>query len=87
MNVHLGTVTRAGDVCMALRDLVLHFARRRAERLTCPSLSEMAERHGWKQDEVLAFLHCQKEPSRQMLRELAFELGVPADELQKILEH
>lgn len=71
---------------MAVRDLVLYFARRRAERPTCASLSQMAERHGWKQDEVLAFLHSQKEPSRQMLRELAFELGVPAEELRRILE-
>ena len=71
---------------MAVRDLVLYFARRRAERPTCASPSEMAERHGWKQDEVLAFLHCQNEPSKQMLRALAFELGVPAEELQKILE-
>ena len=71
---------------MTLRDLVLYFALRRAERPTCASLSQLAERHGWKQEEVLAFLHCHKEPSRQMLRELAFELGVPAEELQKILE-
>lgn len=71
---------------MALRDLVLYFARRRAHRPNCASLSQMAERHNWTQAEVLAFLHFEAEPSRKMLRELAMELDVTVEELQQILE-
>ncbi|HKR28138.1 MAG TPA: hypothetical protein VJS11_11815 [Acidobacteriaceae bacterium] len=71
---------------MGLQDLVRFFARRRAQRPNCVSLSQMAERHGWKRDEVLAFVRCQKQPSKTMLWELANELDIPAEELQKILE-
>ena len=70
---------------MALIDLVRYFARRRAERPDYPTLHQMAERHGWKQDAVLAFLQCQKEPSKKMLRDLAKELDVSVEELQRIL--
>ena len=71
---------------MAVRDLVLFFARRRAQRPNCASLSQMAERYNWTQAEVLAFLRCQREPSRKMLRDLATELDVSAEELQQILD-
>ena len=71
---------------MALPDLVRFVARRRAERPNYFTLSQMAERHGWTQEEVLAFLHCEREPSKKMLRELARELDVTTEELHKILE-
>ena len=71
---------------MALIDLVRYFARRRAERPDYPTLHQMAERHGWKQEDVLAFLRCQKEPCKTMLRELAMELDVTSEELERILE-
>lgn len=71
---------------MALEDLVRYFARRRSQRPNCTSLSQMAERHGWKQSEVLAFVRCQREPSKKMLKELAIALDVSPEELQAILE-
>lgn len=71
---------------MALEDLVRYFARRRAQRSDYASLSQLAERNGWKQDEVLAFVRCQKHPSVKMLRDLAGELGVTMEELQRILD-
>lgn len=46
----------------------------------------MAERNKWTQAEVLAFLRCEREPSRKMLRELAKELDVSVEELQQILK-
>jgi len=46
----------------------------------------MAERNGWRQDEVLAFVRCEKQPSVKMLRDLAFELGVTTQELERILK-
>lgn len=58
-----------------LRDLVLFFAKRRARRPDHPSLSQIAERYGWTQAEVLAFL-----------RALAVELEVSVGELQQILD-
>jgi len=71
---------------MALPDLVRFVARRSAERPNCASLSQMAERNGWRQDEVLAFVRCEKQPSVKMLRDLAFELGVTTQELERILK-
>lgn len=71
---------------MALEDLVRYFARRRAQRSSYASLSQMADRNGWTLDEVSAFVHCQKEPSKKMLRELAIELEVTTEELRSILE-
>jgi len=70
---------------MALPDLVRFVARIRAEKSNCASLSQMAERNDWRQDEVLAFVRCQKQPSAKMLRELAGELGVTTQELERIL--
>ena len=71
---------------MALEDLVRYFARRHARRLNSHSLSQMAKRNGWSHDEVLAFVRCQKKPSVKMLRELAGELDVTAEELERILK-
>lgn len=34
----------------------------------------MAEKYEWEADDVLAFLRCQKAPSKKMLREMAKEL-------------
>ena len=59
---------------MALQDLVRYVAHPSAQRRNCAGLSQMAERHGWNSDEVLAILRCQKEPSRKILRELPKEL-------------
>ena len=52
---------------MALEDLVRYFARRRAERPDYPSLHHLAARNGWRQEDVLTFLHCQKQRLRQAL--------------------
>lgn len=71
---------------MALRDLVLYFARRRAQRPNRSSLSQVAQRHNWAQAEVLAFLHFETEASKKMLRELAQELDVTVEELQQVLD-
>ena len=71
---------------MALEDLVRFVARRRAQKPEYLSLQQMATRNGWRQEDVLAFVRCEKEPSVKMLRELAGELGVTTEELERILE-
>ena len=48
-------------------------------------INELAARCGWNLDEVLAFLRSEKLPSRQMLRDIGKELGVSAEEVERLL--
>ena len=70
---------------MALDELVRYVSRCCARKPNCGDLYEMAERHNWDPGDVLAFLRCQKAPSRKMLREMAKELEVSPSELEHIL--
>jgi hypothetical protein len=53
---------------------------------TAPACLKWRERNGWKLDEVLAFVCCEKQPSVKMLRDLACELEVTTQEWERILE-
>lgn len=70
---------------MALKDLVVYFAKRRAERPNYSSLYQMAERHGWEQDDVLAFLRCQGNRPSRCSGQMSIELGATVEELRQIL--
>ena len=49
------------------------------------NLYEMAEKYDWNADDVLAFLRCQKTPSKKMLREMARELDDTVSNLEHVL--
>ena len=69
---------------MALQDLVKYVSRLCAQKPRC-NMYEKAAKHGWDADDVLAFCRCQKVPPKRMLRELAKELEVNVEDLQRIL--
>lgn len=71
---------------MSLPELVRYVGRCCAQRPDRRKLSEMGEEYGWDPMEVLAFLRCEKHPSKKMLRELARELDLSADEMQELLD-
>ena len=50
------------------------------------NLYEMADKHNWNADDVLAFLRCQKTPSKRMLREMAKELDDSVSNLEHVLK-
>ena len=52
---------------------------------TAATLYELAAKHDWDAGDVLAFLRSQKVPPRKMLRELAKELDISPEEMQRIL--
>lgn len=52
---------------MALKELVTYISRRCAQKLNCGNLYELAAKYDWDSEDVLAFLRCQKAPSKRML--------------------
>ena len=70
---------------MALPDLVKYVSRLCASRPRCGNLYELAVKYDWDEGDVLAFLRCQRVPSKRMLRDLAKELEVSVEDLQRIL--
>lgn len=70
---------------MSLHELVRYVSRCCAQKPNCGNLYEMASKYDWDTDDVLAFLRAHKAPSKKMLREMAKELDLKVDELQRIL--
>lgn len=71
---------------MALRQLVTYVSRRCAQRPNCGNLYELAAKYDWDAGDVLAFLRCQKVPPKKLLRELAKELEISPQEIQRLLD-
>ncbi|HKO17416.1 MAG TPA: hypothetical protein VJU82_00865 [Acidobacteriaceae bacterium] len=69
---------------MALNHLVADVAIRCASRGF--TLCDLAERFDWNLDEVLAFLRCEKLPSREMLRDLMVGLDLSPEEVERLLK-
>jgi len=70
---------------MALHDLVKYVSRLCASRPRCGNLYELAVKYDWDEKDVMQFLRCQQVPPKKMLRDLAKELEVSPEELQRIL--
>ena len=70
---------------MSLQELVRYVSRCCAQRPNCRNLYELAAKHDWDAGDVLAFLRSQRVPPKKMLRELAKELDISPEEMQRIL--
>jgi len=71
---------------MSLRELVRYVSRCCAQRPNCGNLYELAAKYDWDARDVLAFLRSQKVPPKKMLRELAEELDMSPEDMQRILK-
>jgi hypothetical protein len=71
---------------MALRDLVRYIGRCCAQMPNRPSLYEMAKKHNWEAEDVLAFLRCQRRPPKRMIKELCRELDIKPDYADELLK-
>jgi len=72
--------------CMALPDLVKYVSRLCASRPRCGNLYELSYKYDWRAEDVLAFLRCQKAPSKKMMRQIAKELEISVDDMQRVLD-
>ncbi|HKO20278.1 MAG TPA: hypothetical protein VJU82_15485 [Acidobacteriaceae bacterium] len=66
--------------------MVAYAALRCANMPNQCNLYEMASKYGWDETDVLAFLRCQKAPSKKMLRDISKELEVSSEQLHRILD-
>ena len=71
---------------MSLKELVRYISRSCAKKPNRRSLHQMGKDYHWDADEVLALMRAQKAPSKKTLRELALELDLELDDLQRILD-
>jgi hypothetical protein len=68
---------------MALREVVIYVSSICMMKTT--NLYALAEHYGWEQEDVLAFLRSEREPSKKMLREMAAALDLKAEYLTAML--